>query len=238
MSIYEACMEGLAITQPTGDMSNVDFVVSNREATLVVKTWWWYSDWATSGAQSDGFLYYAYPLLEDALGWFIAGPPGEARLGTPDERVVEAVQSCREWQDLNRGAYVSHLARLREAFPEFDMAEWVALFLQRPKIDFDAALRQQNLGNRKIGSISLIGADNEVVDALVLDENGNAATARGNPWLESFAGDWRERQVRPEVESYINWVAQERPYGPYQVSSVKVTVANGGVEELAAGAVA
>lgn len=238
MTLFEACMAGVEITMPDGTLHQVDFVVKNEHRVVAFLAYWWEVDW-TQGQNADGVLVFDYPLVDKSKEsislWEIDSPYGVARVSPylADGASEKVLADIREWMDVSRGEYLLALSRLRTAYPDFDFTAWVALVLDRPEIDAVEALKKVNLGKRKTGSIRLLGADNEVVDGLIVDENGNAAVAAGNAWLATLAEAWQTREERPDIEDYIKWIKLERPYGPYSLGDPTVSFREGHIEELA-----
>lgn len=236
MPLIDLCMSGAewrSSEMPTP--RPVDFAVSGKGAVLVALMNWWAEDWGNL----VGILSYQDVSLEENDGvWVLTENPNIVIASPSDEDLNQACLNGRRWTDIHRGDYMFEVQQLRHSFPELDFTPWMEAVLQRPEVDIVEDFKKANLGSRKIGRIILLNQDNEKVDALVFDEQGNAATANGNPWLSVFAGEWSAMDARPDVEDYLSWLATQRPYGPYSLENPEAVFADGHIEDVAAQLVA
>ena len=235
MDLIEALLEGRELRDPRfAAPQPVDFIVTSENDVMVFLSGWWMADWAVG----NGVEVFPNAVLEkDGAGWRVEGrmPPEEQpTISHPSDGDMEATLSrARKLMDLRRGDYMDALYQAVDQEADFDFAEWTEAILERPKIDPLEEHRKIYLGDRKIGSISVSSGDNEVADVLVLDNSGDAATAQGNPWLESIAERWSEMEDRPDLEAFLSWVADQRSYGPFGLSDPRVFSSSGDVEEIA-----
>lgn len=220
------------MVSPNGDSIVVDFVASTDEGgTLVARLKWWTVD-EPLGAYL--VITNEMPLTETAQDdvWEIEGVATFSRIDNPFDQ--QQFDMNRRDQDINRGDYLKALRELHDTFPDrFGLEPWIAAVLERPTIDVAVESAKRNLGLRKIAGVDLRNVDNELVDVLVVDEHGNAATVTGHPWMQSVAEGWVYREERPTITEFADWLEQQEPTGSDSLDTVRVSEATGHIEDLA-----
>jgi hypothetical protein len=241
MGLTEDIMAGRELQSPDLIESQpLDLVIEGRGRILVAYAGWWTEEWSHGagvmtfeGVLSSGQQGEAAPHL--APVWSFVEYPDTRITGPSDEDMQGRLEQMRRRTDLYRGEYLYQFDLLRDAYAEddFDFEAWQGAILARPRVDATTEERRRNTGARKIGRLFLRDQDNEIVDILVVDEHGNAATARDNAALAHFEEDWLGRDTRPEIEDYLAWAVTQQPYGPYEFEGPVFEQGTGTVEQIA-----
>jgi hypothetical protein len=216
-----------------GGPQPVDLVARARERTLIAFAGWWKAQWDLG----NGIEIVTGHLVEAEQGvrWKFDEGPEDTLIASPSDGDMQArIDRTRALEDIERANYLNAISILKEQNPEFDFNEWLEAFMDRPLYDPVEAYRKKQLGPRKTSGLLLLDRDNTKVDVLLVDEHGNAAVAAASEWLTVFANRWTEMESRPDPQSFIEWVATQRPYGPYGLSEPFVFSAEGHIEDLAA----
>ncbi len=236
----DAVMDGVEFRSPDYNVPvPVDFVAEGAGQTLVGFAGWWRADWITREGLElipaelnaeptpghDAPAHWFFSDFEDTL----LGPPGDADMAF-------RIRRTRRLMDTNRAEYLSALQTLKDTEEDFAFDEWVAAVLARPLVDPVDEFKRKHLGLRKLGRLFLLDQDNERVDVLLIDEHGNAATAGGNDWLEAFGDRWSDLDPRPDMGEFMEWAAQQEPYGPLTLSQPATLQNEGHIEDLAVAA--
>ena len=240
MGLIEDIMAGRELRHPSlSEPHPIDLAVTGLGRTLIGFSGWWTEDWLLSSGvvTFDGNLDLSaqqentqYPRV-----WYFEDQP-EAVIATPSDEDMELrLTRMRRRTDLYRDEYLYQVGLLVDAYDaeDFDFDPWRAAILERPRVDVVAEMRARNTGARKIGRLFLRNQDNEGVDALALDEHGNAASARDSDTLTAFEDDWTGREDRPEMEDYLKWAATQRPYGPYELDAPTFEQGTGSIVDIA-----
>ena len=235
MDLIEVLMDGRELREPRYFAPQpLDFVVEGEGSLMLFLSGWWTADWSIGNGVE---VYENASLEERGMNWAIVGamePELQPLIATPsDQNMADALARARRMIDFRREDYLAALHEASGGNDGFDFAPWIGAVLSRPKLDPVEEYKKNHLAPRKMGRIFLSSGDNEVADVLVLDDLGVAATARGNPWLESIAERWAMMDERPDLEAFLNWVADQRSYGPFGLSEPRIFVAEGDVEEIA-----
>lgn len=228
MNLIERLVAGMEYTGPVYASLPVDTVSTGRGEVLVAAAGWWTQDW-----QQDGILVVPGELAEDAGsgGWRI----GDGSALTAPANADGADLLARRWDaiDYDRTVYLQQLQLLREAYPEFDLDEWTEYILSRPVRDPVRDYLEGIASARPVARVFLVANDQSRVDVLVVDEQGQAATATGSRFLAQAADEWVNRENRPDLETYINWLADQQPYGPYSLTGAAVVEESGLIQDIA-----
>jgi hypothetical protein len=72
------------------------------------------------------------------------------------------------------------------------------------------------------------------VDLLVIDDQGQVSTYQDDGWLALFAAQWAgyAEDSRPDIASFLGWLAQQRPYGPFTLDEPQVTSSEGELDAI------
>ncbi len=224
---------GLELRVPSEGFSlPVDFAVMNSRATLVFRMDWWQKeqDLNVGIIQID-----AVPSWDDeAFGWAFRTEANYLLAGPGDEDQDAALRTMRKRILADPVSYRSALARQREVWADgddpFDFALWM---------DWATGLRllpvEGETSDRRQGRIRLLDHRGEVIDALVIDENGFAATADVNGYLVNFALDWISRSPgkRPSIIEFLGEVAGQSLYGGRTFEAPQEVLGPGDLEEIA-----
>jgi hypothetical protein len=234
MSLMDAIMRGTEFRcSYYGGPQPIDLVARARGSTLIAFAGWWKAQWDLG----NGLEIVTGNLVEAEQGtrWkFDGGPEGALIASSGDGDMQARIDRTRVLQDTQRAEYLNAVSILKEQNPEYDFDGWIETFMERPLYDPVEAYRKKQLGSRKTSGLLLLDRDNTKVDVLLVDEHGNAAVAAGSEWLTVFANRWTEMEDRPDPQSFIEWVATQRPYGPHGLSEPFVSSAEGHIEDLAA----
>lgn len=231
MDLLERFMEGLELRDPARvDPRPLDFAASNERGTLLFLTNWWTIEWGMNA----GLLYVPAVLNPktlwfdglEASGWHLAG--------ATDGFFESHLHGARLHADFNRESYHDALLRLVEFEPDFDFRPWIEAVLARPRLDPFEMLRIRHMGLRSVGVIRLLDGAGAVADALAVDDKGQAVTLVDDGWLALFASQWSgyAEAARPDVGSFLGWVAQQTPYGPLALSEPKVISEEGEIRTV------
>jgi hypothetical protein len=242
MELLDACMDGLYYEWEYGNGPMLlDLVLTDdREAILVEASWWTTPFWG----RDDGLKYSQYPVVpeivaegQDIRRWHI--PERGVSLYPPDSpEQLASAHSVRESVDLQRPDYLDALDLLRVTIPAGlipALDQWRAKVEARPAITPEDLIKRET-AMRKVGVVHVAGP-NGTVDAVVFDERGNAATARGTEWIELFVDEWTGLDPRPELERYVLSLGDRRLPTTLSFENPKVTMAEGSVDEIARKAV-
>jgi len=234
MSLMDAIMQGMEFRCAYyGTPQPIDLVARAPGETLIAFAGWWKAQWDIGNGLEivKGNLVEA----EQGIRWKFDEGPDDTLIASPSDGDMQArIDRTRTLQDIERPIYLNALAILKEQNPDFDFDPWIETYLERPLYDPVAAYRKKHLGLRKTSGLLLLNRDNVGVDVLLVDEHGNAAVAAASEWLTVFANRWTEMEDRPDPQSFVEWVATQRPYGPHGLSEPFVLEAEGHLEDLAA----
>lgn len=202
----------------------VDFAVWNATKTLVVLADWWTVSWGPG----TGLIAFSAPL-DPETGRF-DGLQERLSISSPsDGEVLRVLQEHRRRTDLQRARYMSELLRLAEYEPEFDFSAWIDAMQERPVVDVAKEYAAKHLKLRTVGLVRVTDSSGTVVDALAVDELGSAHVADEDGWLGLFADQWAGYSDvdRPEVGPFVQWLSNQKPYGPFAVDGFEVLSADG-----------
>lgn len=150
----------------------------------------------------------------------------------PWEPEYAIASTSRDAADYNRGLYVQGLRRLAELLPEFSVVPYLRYILSRPRPDFEKIEREKIAGLREVGAVVMYDGQGRKVDALVIDERGNAAVVDDDGWLAPYMAQWHEDQ-RSDVTNFIKWVSERAPYGDMTLGTSFSGTREGTVEDIA-----
>jgi hypothetical protein len=241
MGFTEDIMDGRELRLPYLDTQPIDLAVLGAGKILLAFSGWWLDANATFGGALVWFESEVTPSVQtdndkSPVDWHIADEEGALIALPSDEDMAHRLAKMRRRTDVSRGQYLSALQDLAEANggdDGYDFDPWIAAVLARPRVDPVAEIRAANTMDRKIGRLILRNSDNEVVDILVIDENGNAATGSGHAALAVYEEDWIEREQRPDLEDYLAWAATQRPYGSFTFDAPLFEGGTGPIEDIA-----
>lgn len=214
MSLLDDCLAGvyLSTTAFSRDLP-LDFAVENDGWVVLALAGWWQRDWSF-----DGDLFLVRGKIEaDPVGWKITRDDAVRSwiMRADLKEIREPVMANRASTDFDRQAYLVQLAALMNALGEEwrqAVGSWQSAIERRPERDPVVEAKARAQADRGIGIVS-IRRDGRRVDALVIDDRGEAATAHGDPWLESIGSQWMALAPRPSIVEFLAWVAEQTPYG-------------------------
>lgn len=233
--LIELLMAGAELRSPDDEeVMPVDFVIVGESRTLIATANWWQRSW---GMGQLVRTLNGTPRLTDEVGqiWdfdhelgYVIAPPSDA-----DQ--ADFLAKMRMETDLQRGGYLRQILLLSEATPELNFTPWLEALMERPEITV-AELAQEETREREIGKIRLLSGGESVLDTLVIDELGSAATLQPDGFLSAFAEQWmRYAEVdRPSIGDFVQWLSTQTPYGGDRyLTDAGVISASGDVEEIA-----
>lgn len=231
--LIELLLSGAELRVPELDTPlPIDFVAFSDSATLVLHADWWRKTWALGDSVQ---ALHAVPEASDASNvWDFKHGSGALLAPASDEDQQTYLDQMRMRTDLHRPAYLNQLSLLMDDHPEFDFLPWVQAILARPEIDL-AATAEGETRERAIGKIMLLDGGQNVVDTLVIDELGNAASLKPDGYMALFVEQWTsyaEGQL-PPLSEFVAWLAEQTPYGDRTLSGAGVISASGDVEDIA-----
>jgi len=241
MDLLDACMSGLYYLWKWGDGNQaLDAAFTSDSECLLLRADWWTGVWG----MGDNVLYASRPIVrepmppgDEVLHWFI--PERNVDLYTPDDEFdARITTNARARTDTRRTEYLVALDQLRLSLPDTlqpAFNDWRARITARPEVT-PADIAKQWETPRKVGVIHLTGPQGPA-DVLVVDERGEAASARGNEWAELCVDEWINANPRPEVEGYIAALAQRRLPATFSFEQPSVTVTEGTISDIALRAV-
>lgn len=230
--LIEALLRGAELRINGDDNPHpVDFIVSSDSATLVFLADWW-----QKGAElGHGIeVISALPEQDDDGNWTFEHENGYVLAGPTDADVADHLSQMRLRTDLHRPQYLDALQSVLESESDFDFNPWLEAVLARPEIDA-ASEAEGETSEREVGKILLRNGDEAVLDALVIDDLGNAACADPDGFLASFAEQWSsfEEDDRPPVLDYMRWLSQQSVYGDRDLAHAGTMSASGDVQDIA-----
>lgn len=238
MNILEACFSGLVMSCSAMDNDRaVDVVLVGEKSILVLFADWWVADWGT-----DGYAYLEGTLAQDGDTWrlkrtdsilvYFAAPEMDALALDARNNRAQQRFSKASW-----GQYLDKLkiADVSDGF-ETAVASWIAL--AAPKEEDAEPVEAEIIrvtANRPVGILPLLCADGVVVDALMIDGHGAAATLAQDPWLLSIASQWSsyESDLRPSITEFLAWAGSKTPMGSRVLGKPRESNAEGTVEAIA-----
>lgn len=226
MDLIERCLAGIELRDPSRvDPRPLDFAVSNESSSLLMLANWWTSDWGMGTS-----IVYVPAIINPKTLTFEGLESQGVVLGTAtDGFFADMLEAARYRTDVDRGRYYRELQKLVDFEPGFNFHPWIETILTRPTIDAREVMRAQQTGRREIGIIGLRDHTDVLVDALAIDARGQVATSQDEGWLALFAAQWAGYAdgTRPDITSFLGWLAQQRPYGPFTLDEPQVTSAEG-----------
>lgn len=226
-------LSGMELRVSSQDLSMpIDFAVMNSRSTLVFRADWWTKE------QDLGvgiIPIEAVPAWNDDLhGWSFALDEGYLISGPGDEDQEKALQDMRFRIGTAPVVYRSALDRHREIWGSgddpYDFTAWLrwATDVRLHPIEGETAERLQ-------GRIRLRNHRGDVIDALVIDEHGFAATADVHGFLVGFAADWIAKSPgeRPSIHEFLRSVAGHSVYGDRTFDTPEEVLGSGDLEEIA-----
>lgn len=226
MILIERFLSGLELRDPSRpDPRPLDFAVTNDTGTLLMLANWWTVSWG----MGTGILFVPAVLNPKTLLFDGLESTGLCVSTATDGFFADLLQAARLHTDLDRGNYYRELQKLVDFEPSFDVRPWVEEYLARPTIDARASIRARQTAMREIGTIVMRNGEGRVVDVLAIDALGQVATMQDEGWLALFATTWARyaAEARPNIGSFLGWLAQQRPYGPFSLDDPQVTAAEG-----------
>lgn len=232
--LVAALERGMELRIPdTGTSYPVDFVVIADTGSLVFLIDWW-DKWP------DGFgsvIYYVSGPAEPTTdGFWSFTRTGPLLASFSDENAEAAFKRARMYAALNLKDYMVAIRAAAKVHSDFDFAPWIDAALARPRDHLQQVIEDETR-MRPVGKILLRNDRGAVVDSLVIDENGLAATAREEtPGLfAAFAERWMSFTAddRPPLMSYLTWAADQPVYGPYAITGAEVFSASGSAHQIA-----
>ena len=238
MTTIERVMEGLELRDPRRpDPRPLDFAVWNDTNTLLLLADWWTTDWGVG----TGIEVVPAPLREEFLDFnlsdAVTDTEAQVHLGAASDETYQLVMDrARRRTDLDRASYLVQLQALVTFEPSFDYGPWLTAIAERPAVDAVADARARSAQMREIGRIRLLDESGTPVDALAIDEHGQAAVTIGDGWLALFADQWSGYDLddRPAVGTFLDWLKKTQvPYGPLEVGDPELLTDAGELEQYA-----
>lgn len=229
MQLIDRFISGLEFRDPSRlDPRPLDFAVSNQTGTLLALANWWTVGWG----MGTGLLYVPAVLNERTLLFDGLEHLGLSVTTATDGFYAGLLRAARLRTDIDRGRYYQELQKLVEFEPDFDFRPWIETILARPVVDAVAVMRAQQTARREIGVVRMRDHAARVIDVLAVDALGQVAVFRDEGWLALFAAQWAgyAEGTRPDVASFLGWLAQQRPYGPFSLDEPQVTSAEGDLD--------
>lgn len=234
MTLIEACMNGLVLYSFRPDRP-VDIVLVSERWISVASVGWWKTDWSLE----NGIYFYDATLNQVNNTWeMVRSDNVKASFEPPEEPDAELfLKNARLETDIDRDEYLKQLQFLRDSLGEAwykQLDEWVAAVNQRPIVNSIEELKKRNTESRPVGIVKVTDQDGAFVDALAIDQRGNAATANETDWLEAIGSQWisYSDSDRPDTEDFLQWLSTQRP-GGLNVESFRVVQEKGSVEVIA-----
>ena len=230
--LIDALLRGLELRAP--DEPNpipVDFVAFADKATLVFRADWWMGEIALgSGVHVIGALPTEAP---DGI-WDFEHESGYVLAPATDEDVANHLHEMRLRTALHRARYLDAVQQVVESESDFDLNPWIEAILSEPEITPEA-LAEGETAEREVGKILVRNGDETVIDALVIDDLGNAACAEPDGFLAPFAEQWSStaEAQRPSIPDFVRWLSQQSLYGDRELTAAGTMSASGDVQEIA-----
>ncbi len=215
----------------------VDFIFEAGGQVLCVYSNWQYKE----DAQDNNFEIFpgSVQTINDGLFELVAGTTAILQVHSPEDQEYEsAISSARFMHDTEdgRGLYLDRLRDLQAGFgPEWgeQFERWAELISVRPIRNANAELLAADSALRDVVILFLQDSTGKRIDVLVCDELGNAATANGNPWLETLGSMWMTSTQKSTMPELAEWLNRQRPYGAFSAEDVRATRQEGSVSEIA-----
>lgn len=230
--LLNALQSGMELRVPSLDVSfPIDFVVLGDRSTLVFRTdWWQKEDEVGVGVVSIDALPRAVgdgTWTFDHLEGYLLAPPGDA-----DQ--ARAIEDAKDRAHYARPSYLAKLQTWSVSESEHDFQPWIQVVMARPTVLLDQLVEAETR-ERPVGKILLRDGRGSVVDSLVIDENGFAATADEDGHLARFAEQWVSYAAgaRPSMSEFLAWLAAQQVYGDFSFDGSGVVSAAGDVQEIA-----
>lgn len=213
----------------------LDFVLVGNGGVIVAAATWWLDPYGW-----DGKVVFVAGTPQPCLsGWQLKRDDAVSIVvASPDPDDLSDLANLRTEMDTDRARYLLKLDQLKEWLgPEWEsqIAEWGKAVAARPLRDLVAEHAKAQTANRPVGLLDLVDESGAVVDVMAIDDLGNAATATGDDWLESIAGQWVSfaNEDRPTIAQFIAWAASQRTSGPTSVKGGRTINTDGTVEGIA-----
>ena len=231
MDLVDRFMAGLELRDPARVAPRpLDFAVMSATQTLLALADWWTVAW---GMQAGLIVIPA--LLDPKTLRFVGLEDSGLLIATASDGDVEAyLKAARLRTDVARSQYQAALLKLSEFEPDFDFEPWVSAVMSRPSVNPLQVLREKYTKLRTIGVIRLLDSSGSVVDALAVDELGQASAWQEGGWLALFAAQWSgyAEGSRPEIASFLTWLSKQSPYGPLALDEPKVISGEGDLDSF------
>lgn len=230
--LIEALMRGMELRLP--DEPNpipIDFVAFSDRATLVFRADWWMGEVTIGeGVHVIGAIPEEAP---DGI-WDFQHESGAVLAPPTDDDVDDHLHQMRVRMGTKRANYLDAVQRVVESETDFDLNPWIEAVLAEPEITPEA-LAEGETAEREVGKILVRNGAEAVIDALVIDDHGNAACAEPDGFLVPFAEQWSStaEAQRPSIPEFIAWLAQQSIYGDRELTAAGTMSASGDVQEIA-----
>lgn len=231
-TLIQALMSGMELRIPNQDLTiPIDFIVVGDSTTLVFRADWWTKE-SESGV--GVVCVNAVPREITPGQWTFDHMEGYLLAGPSDEDQESYLRAMRTRMDLNLGDYLDKLHVRSQGESEYDFSAWIEAAMARPQVLLDQVIENETR-ERAIGKILLRNGSGSVVDSLVIDEGGLAATANEDGHLARFAEQWVSYTVgeRPSMSDFIQWLGTQSIYGSFVLDGAGVVSTAGDIQEIA-----
>ena len=240
MSILTDSMAGLMLTSKDLPQDvGLDVVIAGPEHVFAFEVGWWTIRYGLGA----GLFMFEGGLDKNTFGWFVRRTDSRTVQFIPPEpsAMKLLVERHRQHTDIERDAYLKVLDELPNYLgEEFNkpVEEWIALVKARPVVDALTIVQAQLHRKRAVGSLTVEDENGKVLDVLVVDEDGDFATSKGNSWLDSIGSQWGHADVenRPTIQAFLEWASEQRPRG-LNPGKCKISTEEGSTRDIALGIV-
>lgn len=232
IKLLKALQDGMELQVPGQDLSiPIDFLVIGDGGTIVFRSDWWQKE------DEVGVGVVSIDATPRDLGdgtWTFDHQEGYLLSAPGDEDQAKALRDSRQRMHFGRPDYLSALLNWSMSEPDFDFQPWIQFVMSLPVVTVDQ-LAGDETRERPVGRIRLRDGRGLVVDSLVIDENGYAATADEDGHLARFAEQWASYTSgsRPAMHEFLSWLAMQQVYGSFSFDGSEVVSAAGDVQEIA-----
>lgn len=230
--LLKALQDGMELRIPAQDVIlPIDFIVIGAASTLVfLSDWWQKEDEIGVGV----LVIDAVPRQVDVQKWTFDHQLGYTIELPTDGDQAKLLQDAQLRARYARPRYLSKLLTWSASEPEFDFRPWIEHITSLPVVLLDDLVADETR-ERSIGKILLRDGRGLVVDTLVIDERGHAATASEDGHLSRFAEEWMSiaSGARPTMNEFIARIAEQQIYGDFSFDGAGVVSASGEVQEIA-----
>lgn len=231
-ALLKALHAGVELRIPEQDVVvPLDFVVVGDRSTLLFLADWWQKE----DEQGVGVIVIDATPRQDGEGsWTFDHELGYLIASPTDEDQAALLRDSKLRAHYGRPIYLSKLLTWSTSEPDYDFQPWIQHVMSLPAVLLDQLVEDETR-ERAVGKILLRDGRGLVVDTLVIDERGHAATASEDGHLSRFAEEWMSTTAgsRPTMNEFIAKIAEQQVYGDFSFDGAGVVSASGEVQEIA-----